>query len=173
MSVLSGIKSYLYNRKFNQIPDRRKIEGRINPSGRIGILYQVTTREHLEVLRHFKQWLIDRDKEVEIILFSPKLPDFEVPEDVYLLVREDLTWYLTPKEAIIEALPRLKFDILLNFNRQQVKPLHFLTALSTADLKLGFYPTDQKVFDILIDVPFHTLKQDISSVKETIQLISV
>ncbi len=173
MSVVSRLKSYLFRKNIERIPTHRKVQGRINPSGRIGLLYSLNSAKELTELLGFYEWLLHQGKEVEVILYAPKIPSFSIPEEVYLLVREDLNWYFIPKKEVLEALPEMRFDILINFDRTFDPPIHYLCTLIHSDLKLGFYPTDKRIFDIFIDTPRQSLSKDISSVKETIRQISV
>ncbi len=173
MSIFTRLRTYLFHRKIDRIPHTTQRKGLINPSRKICLFFKVSNSNQFASLLRFRTWLIAQEKSIEMILYADKIPDFELPDSMYLLIRKDLNWLFIPKEKVLEALPELEFDLLINLNRTQVDALHYLTVRSRAGLKVGFYPTREKVFDLLIDTPTDGLDRDIALVKETIGQISV
>lgn len=120
----------------------------------VGILFNATENENLELVKRYVRYLKEEGKKVKVIgFFSTK----EIPDITYSRVeydffsKKDLNWYLKP--ALDEDFINQEFDLLIDLNIHEDFPLYYIAALSKAKFKIGRYSAGNSIYDLMIEVP--------------------
>jgi len=123
----------------------------------IGIVWDASKPEELNLLARFTQKMTDLGKQVRIIGYYPGklLPDqFIANRIITCLKKTEIDFFYRPDTPESNSFIKEKFDVLIdiNFNKQFV--LEYITALSQASLKVGLSGSDpaSTPFDLMISV---------------------
>jgi hypothetical protein len=135
---------------------RSRFKGNLSHAKTIGLVWDATNPEELQVLSQFHQKMAEKNIDVKILGYYPgkNLPD-RLTAIRYLncLKREDINITYRPFTREAEAFANTVFDILIDINFKNVFPLRYISSLSRAGLKVGIFDkaADQSPFDLMMD----------------------
>ncbi len=114
---------------------------------KVGVLWQPVEKEAFQYLHnHFAgSAVIFRNLCVHTIT-----PEGEAGANA--IIPHDLDWLGFPKRGMAEDFIETDFDLLLNIALEQNLVLDYLTALSKAHFKIGWYPDELSFFDLNINI---------------------
>jgi len=136
---------------------RSKFRGNIEDVKQIGIVWDASVVSDFEYLSIFYQTMQERGINVKIIGYYPDkiLPDrLTAIRFLTCLKKQDINFFFIPVSDEAEKFIKTPFDILIDVNFNNVFPLQYITAMSSASLKIGLYEggTNAMVFDMMLDI---------------------
>jgi hypothetical protein len=84
-------------------------------------------------------------KKISIFGYVRKHPPFD-QDGIYWFTNADLNWYGLPGISVLKALHLQPFDLLINMGQVELQPLHYIAALSHAQLRIGPYHQHWSVY---------------------------
>lgn len=140
---------------------------------KIGILFDATQDENSIFVDNYARILRKKGKTVECLAY---IDDSEEHEEVQYghFNRKDLSWYLHPKNETANQFINTQFDILLCLFTKPVLPLEYISALSSANFRVGHY-SDNKMhcYDLMIDnADGNDLQKFIGEVDQRLKIFS-
>ena len=122
----------------------------------IGILFDATQKDDLELATRYVKYLKDHKKRIKAIGFfqGKTIPDmvFSKLEFDYF-TKKDLNWYFKPMPGFVDQFIDEEFDILIDLNLDLAFPLQYISELSKAKFKIGKFQEGNTHYDFMIDVP--------------------
>jgi hypothetical protein len=170
MSIFSNIQDRFYQqaiKKELKYAKKNHIPMNLNMATDIAVLIDISSSVHsivnTAVFEYIDQLKI-MGKEVKILAFTSKK---KIPESLEFecLCAKDLSWYLAPQRKKLEPLLRKQYDIIFSLYTNPSKPLDYITKVSKAHLKVGYY--DPNKTDIL-DLMVHNADKDFQKALEQI-----
>lgn len=122
----------------------------------VGLLFDATNAEDLELVKRYVKYLKDFKKKVKAIGFFNVR---EVPEMVYsklefdYFTKKELNWYFKPQPAFVDQFIDEEFDILIDLNFKSSFSLKYISLLSKAKFKVGKFTEEHNEFDFMIEIP--------------------
>lgn len=121
----------------------------------IGILYDASSEEQINIVRPFVSFFFNLKKDVKALGFvnSKELSYCHVPKLQYdFFYKKDLNWYYKPQNYIIDNFIKKEHDILINLTDSSVIPIKYLVASSIAHFKIGIYEENYEIYDLMISL---------------------
>jgi hypothetical protein len=140
---------------------RKRFKGNISSAKRIGMVWDASNPDEFQVLSQFHQKMSERNIELSILGYYPgkEIPD-KITAIRYLvcLKQEDISFTYRPISNEANSFINTPFDILIDANFKTLFPLEYISALSTAGLKVGIFDSgyENSPFDLMIDVSKNT-----------------
>ena len=142
----------------------------------IGILYDATTKEQIEIIKPFVSYFFDLKKDVKALGFvnSKQLSYCHVPKLQYdFFYKKDLNWYYKPESYIIDNFIKKEYDILINLCDSSIIPIKYLIASSIARFKVGVYEENYEIYDLMISLKDdNSMQKLMNEIKHYISLIN-
>lgn len=136
---------------------RERVVSNLDDAKTIGILFQFTTMEEMELLKKYVTYLRDLKKKVKALgLFLDKeLPAFPYSKLEYdFFNQKNLSWAGKPADHVLYNFIAEPYDVLIDLNMRDQFPLKYIAAVSQAKFKVGRYrDNDQNIHDMLIACP--------------------
>ncbi len=121
----------------------------------VGILYTLDDVPDYEVVEKFVSELQHDHKEVKALGFvtNKNLITRFLPKLSYdFISRKDLTWYMKPVHTTVKDFIDKEFDILINLCAVDFFPFHYISGLSNAFCRVGYYSDHNLAFyDLMIE----------------------
>ncbi len=142
----------------------------------VGILYNASEKADFETVRAFVKKLLSEKKEVTSLGFVDKK---ELAENQFsklgldFFSRKDLSFYMIPKNILVNNFSKGDFDILINLNVENCFPLQYISGISKAKFRVGRYdPANTHFYDLMIKTTEHeSLQHFIEQVDHYLTLI--
>lgn len=154
-NLRNKIGKYFLNQELIGFTRARGFDGFEN-SKSIGILFDATQKEDLELVIRYVKYLKDHKKRIKAIGFfqGKTIPEMVFSKLEYdYFTKKDLNWYFKPMPCFVEQFIKEDFEILIDLNLDQVYPLNYISCLSNAKFKIGKFQEGNTNFDFMIDVP--------------------
>jgi hypothetical protein len=160
MELFETIRQNVGNRilvKKNSRIKRSAFFSNINLIKTIGIVWDSSNPEEFTFLSAFYQKLQERNIDVKVIGYYPDkiLPDkYTAIRYLSCLNREEVNFFYIPVTNEALEFIEFRFDILIDINFKKVLPLHYISSLSMARLKIGLYGGDEisTPYDLMMDM---------------------
>ncbi len=154
MGLKDKLAQYVFRKATTQPPANRQIVALANANS-IGILYDATHQNQVNIISKFVDSLTKQGKKVTIFGFynKKKLPDeFNQSISNGIISRGDLNWYGLPKKNTYAMMANEPFDILLNLCTWHCVPLLVISSASKAKFRIGKYFSDaMNCFDFMLN----------------------
>jgi hypothetical protein len=131
---------------------RRKCFFNFNNAEKIGILY--TCRAEVDIAVHdLINYFKSRNIKVEVLCYYNEK---ELPEDfvkhplVNVFCKRDVTWYGRPLPGHVFDFIKTPFDILIDFDLDDVPVINYIVALSVAKMKVGRHSYYGNPYDFVL-----------------------
>ena len=159
-----------------KINKRRKEVCNLESAKSIGILYDASSEEQINLVRPFVSFFFDLKKDVKALGFvnAKELSYCHVPKLQYdFFYKKDLNWYYKPQNYIIDNFIKKEHDILINLTDSSVIPIKYLVASSLAHFKIGIYEENYQIYDLMISLTDDRSQQKLmDEIKHYINLIN-
>jgi len=125
----------------------------------IGIVWDASKTTDFSGLAGFHHKMHERGIEVTILGFfqGKELPDqYTAIRYLTFIRRNEINVYYHPATSEADAFIKKNFDILIDLNFKNLFPLHCISALSKASLKVGLLEagSENTIFDIMMDIKY-------------------
>ena len=153
---IASLKNWLFDRSIKKEiehkPSIKKLP--VNPGKNLLLLYDCTDQEERHHLQGFRKNLIEQGKSVVIFgYYKGKLDELNtIPHE--FISDKQTNWYRKPEISIEDVFPQKEFDLLINLDRMNSKPVSWLAAHIPARLKAAFTFTGfPEIYDLVFDEP--------------------
>ena len=121
----------------------------------IGILYDATSEEQINMVKPFVSYFFDLKKDVKALGYvnSKQLSFHHTPKLQYdFFYQKDLNWFYKPQNYIIDNFVKKEYDILINLCDSSIIPIKYLVASSIAHFKIGIHEENYEIYDLMISL---------------------
>lgn len=147
----------IYLSEKSSVNGERKVKAwNLNQAGKIGVIYDATSREDHEKVKKFIHFLREEQKDVlSLGYINSKNPDHFLSSKLSYryFTKKDLNWLFQPKEGEAADFLEKEFDILIDLSIEDCFPIRYLCNKSEANFKVGAqkgYRSEK--CDMLIDI---------------------
>jgi hypothetical protein len=173
--IKKKVGKWVFKREL-KINKRRKEVCNLESAKSIGILYDASSEEQINLVRPFVSFFFDLKKDVKALGFvnAKELSYCHVPKLQYdFFYKKDLNWYYKPQNYIIDNFIKKEHDILINLTDSSVRPIKYLVASSLAHFKIGIYEENYQIYDLMISLTDDRSQQKLmDEIKHYINLIN-
>ncbi|MDG1933531.1 MAG: hypothetical protein P8I52_01420 [Flavobacteriales bacterium] len=173
--IKKKVGKWVFKREL-KINKRRKEVCNLESAKTIGILYDASSEEQINLVRPFVSFFFDLKKDVKALGFvnAKELSYCHVPKLQYdFFYKKDLNWYYKPQNYIIDNFIKKEHDILINLTDSSVIPIKYLVASSLAHFKIGIYEENYEIYDLMISLTDDRSQQKLmNEIKHYINLIN-
>ena len=166
--IKKKVGKWVFKREL-KINKRRKEVCNLESAKSIGILYDASSEEQINLVRPFVSFFFDLKKDVKALGFvnAKELSYCHVPKLQYdFFYKKDLNWYYKPQNYIIDNFIKKEHDILINLTDSSVIPIKYLVASSLAHFKI-------EIYDLMISLTDDRSQQKLmNEIKHYINLIN-
>ena len=145
----------IFRKKFAKVDKPRDFIG-FGKAKTIGIIYNATLEENIQLVQQFATWLHNSGKKVETLGYInlKKSEDIlDKHKDLDFILKSDVNWYHKPKTFASSRFIKNKYDILINIYIEECLPLQYMSAFSDAKFRVGHYQENNlHCNDFLIDL---------------------
>ena len=147
MSILTGIKENLYQRKLKQCIkiDRETLSCNFDTARNIGILFNATKEADTQIVLSFKRQLGRQRKKVSIMGYKD-IKELSEDEKNPVFCNKDLGLNRTPKKQEVLDFIQKPFDLLIALHADNCQPLEYIAAASAAKFRIGHYRENKTDF---------------------------
>ena len=143
MNLIQNIKEVFGNYFLSQERKsvrRNKIFMNMAEAKTIGIVFDATDKENLDLVKKYVAYLKEMKKKVKAIGFfnqkvTPAMAFSKLEYDFFSL--KELSWNNTPNSIYVKNFIEEEYDILLDLNLNDLFPLKYISSLSRARFKVG------------------------------------
>lgn len=181
MKVIKNIKEKIGESKLKKASkgnSRKKEFINISAAKTVGIIFDATNVDHLELLKKYVAGLKEKRKTVKVIgffdqKFTPVNISYSKAEFDFFNLRE-LTPLRQPASPYIKTFIEAPLDVLIDLNIHNKFPLRSIAIQSMARFKIGIdIPANRKVHDLLLSlVPQQGLVRFLSQVETYLEMIN-
>ncbi|MFH1005223.1 MAG: hypothetical protein V1781_07000 [Bacteroidota bacterium] len=159
MNLIQNIKNILGNyylkHKMKSL-HRNKAFINLEQAKTIGIVFDATEEENLELVKKYIAYLREMKKKVKAIGYfdQKQIPSFVYSKLEYdFFCSSELNWYNVPSVVYVENFLNDEFDILIDLNLDDCFPLRYISSLSKAKFKVGGKSEqNSSIFDLMIEI---------------------
>jgi hypothetical protein len=150
------IGNSILSKKLEQVK-RKVCYSNINRIKTIGIIWDASKSQDFISLSKFHQKMNERGINVTILGYYPgkELPDqYTALRYLTCIKKKEINFFYLPASNEAENFMNTIFDILIDINFEQVFPIHYISALSRANFKVGLFNRDanNSTFDLMIEL---------------------
>lgn len=155
-SLRKKIGNYIIDKRKKEVCKHRKAKvTNFQAAKTAGVLFNVTDDADFNTIKHFLNFLIDKDIQVVTLGF---VDDKEIPE-AYLMrkgfnffCQEDLSWYYIPKNANVDNFVKPQLDLFVDLSLQKKMPTTYVANLSNSSFKVGAKGVNEEAYDLMFDI---------------------
>jgi len=157
--MLNFIKRYLLKRSLEKHKAvRKKNIVSLEQTRSIGMLCQITDEDSYKAIHNLFSKLHSPKRTVWLIGYINKktVPYYcleQLSADYFS--NKQLNWYGKPDFVQLKDFLNKDFDILIDFSRQNLPPLHYILSVSKAKLMIGANEYSKDLYDIYINDDTH------------------
>ncbi len=124
---------------------------------KIGILWDASKTEDFACISKFYQRMHENKIDVKVLgYFSGKnLPNqYTAIRYLTCIRKEELNFFYQPVSTETNTFINNHFDVLIDINFKRLLPLHYITSLSNAGIKVGLFESETKdsPFDLMMEL---------------------
>ncbi len=161
------IKKFFFNNRIsNDLSNNNSIREivNLNDAKKIGIVFDATNFNDINIIHDFKNTLKNAGKEVEIFGF---IKTNEKKEEFFLITNKDLNWYGYPTKHQVFLFAKGNLDIIFGIYNEENSPLNAIFANTNAKLRIGAFENHPiELFDVMVGI-----KKDLNT-KNVIKALS-
>ena len=150
--MINHIKKHLLNRSLkHQKVYREKVIVSLEQTHTIGMLCQISDEDSYKDVYNLFSKLHSPKRVVKLMGYIDEktVPFFCLPQlSADYFCKKHLNWYGKPNFAHLKDFAAIDFDILIDFSRNDLAPLHYLLTVSKAKLIVGANEHAQDFYDI-------------------------
>lgn len=147
MSLLTGIKENLYQRKLKQCAkqNRQRSSCNLDTAKNIGILFDASSETDTQTVLSFKRALQTQRKQVAVMGYKD-VKELSADEKFPVFCNKDLGLSQTPKKQEVLDFIQQPFDLLIALHINNCQPLEYISAASAAKFRIGHYREEKTDF---------------------------
>lgn len=147
--IINGIKLAAAKKKIAKLVAEREQGAYILPIKSIGVITDYKNRKSFEILAGLKKQFKIKDKNFKTLLFAPKNQDIkDYNGQSYSLKDIDIKAEIMGEE--LKQFTSEGIDLLITFAEENNSAVHLITAHCKAGIKVGRYPVNQALYDIIL-----------------------
>lgn len=147
--IINGIKLAAAKKKIAHLVAEREQGEYILPIKSIGVITDYKNRRSFEVLAALKKQFKIKDKNFKTLLFAMKHQEVRNYDGLCYSLRDiDLKAAITGEE--LKKFTSEGVDLLITFAEENNTAVHLVTAHCKAGIKVGRYPVNQALYDIVL-----------------------
>ena len=150
--MLEFIRNFLFQKKIKRT--LRKHPGRkdpVNPGKEIGILCTIDKADNIQAVVRYREKLVEKGKKVKILAFSNTKEELlHIPFPYFN--RKDITWFDSVKGDNLLDFTKSNYDLLINLDLDNNKPIHFIAKVASARLKVATFLAEEDFYQIMINL---------------------
>jgi hypothetical protein len=161
MPLISRFKVFLYYRALNKF--RSTHLSKVKPDHfskirRIAIVFDPQNAEHRNVIKEYKHTLEEAGIQVSLFGYlDTKNPG--ITFDFPCIDQNSLSFAWIPKGQLVADFISTPFDVLINLDQAQHKPVNYICAASQAFFKIGPARGDSRHYDLMIDMQGNDIRR--------------
>lgn len=134
--------------------ERNKCVQNFETASQAVILFDTDLPQCFAPIKDFAKFLNQQDIKTSILGYVPQK---DVPQEMLLwaniefLTRKDVSWFGSPKGAVVETFFKKEPDILFVISFRDILTIEYLTKLSRAKFKVGCYTEKENDLDFMIN----------------------
>lgn len=150
--ILNSLKRLLNKRSLKKQPKPIKRKPTNLASSKwVGILFDATLQERVEIVLDFASQLEAQGKKVSLLaFFNDREKEKSLPFPYFN--RRNINWISVPEGTAVENFVTQSFDTLLVLHPQSSIPFEYISTLTDAKLKVSPISKDHTCFDLMLDV---------------------
>ncbi len=136
-----SIHKFIIKRKTKDKEQIREFTG-LDKASSVAVLYIANKKENIEKVIEFGDKIAKQNKDVHLLGLLPnkKLESLkEIYPDQRFISQSELSWYRVPKKLASSRFIKNEFDILINMYLKESLPLQYISSLSKAKFRIGYY----------------------------------
>jgi len=143
MSFIRDIQTRLFTvyRKFKKFPNKPHNPVSLEQAKKIGILFNAEDVKDNDSILAFSEKLKSSNKDVQLLGFIDHR-EFGNPYPFPFFTAKDLSWFGKPAGGTCGYFMHFPFDLLITFSKSENQPLDYISASSSAKLRVGFFSAD-------------------------------
>lgn len=141
MDFPKAIHNLIFYKQFAKVDKPRDFIS-FEQSKSIGIIYNATHPQNIEIIKSFAGKLKAAGKKVESLGYINLKKAEEIQaeyKDLDFIIKKEVTWYHKPKTFNSSRFIKNKYDILLNLYIEECLPLQYMSAFSDAKFRVGHF----------------------------------
>ena len=148
---LKGFKEKSNQKYINKLLSARRAMVDARKIKSVGVILNFNEFIDFEAFRTYLKTLGIKTNKVKIIAFIEDEKDIHFHWETYFSPK-DFGWKGKVNRIEIQTFIETEFDALISFYKQNVMELNLITAQSNANFKIGLSNSDQRLYDLIIDV---------------------
>lgn len=149
----NSIKLFFFNNRIQKdLVSNKSIRQiiNLNDAKKIGIVFDATNYNDINVIHDFKNIMRGAGKEVEIFGY---INSNEKKDEFFLMTNKNLNWYGYPTKHQAFVFAKNNLDILFGIYSDSKSPLNAIFANSNAKLRIGTFENHKvDLFDVMVGV---------------------
>lgn len=175
-NIKQNIGKYFFHKEMKRHIRERSVFN-IDLAKYIGILYKIDSENTQKDVCNFFKYLEKKNKTISVLGYINDKEKFQITKEINgfnYFSFNDLNWYKKPSNDICEAFINQPFDLLINLNKDECHPIHYISGLSKAKFKVGRYQKEfEEVFDLMINIDHKTeISIFIEQIKHYLKIIN-
>ena len=149
--ILKAFKEKSNQKYINKLLSARKAAVDSRKILSLGVILNVNEFKDFEAFRTFLKELGIKSNKIKIIAFVEDEKDQGYHWETYFGPK-DFGWNGKINNVELQTFIDTEFDALISFYKEDTIELNSITAQSSANFKIGLSNTDQRLYDLIIDV---------------------
>lgn len=149
--ILKAFKEKSNQKYINTLLSARKAAVDNRKIGSVGVILNVDEFKDFEAFRIYLKGLGIKSPKIKIIAFIKDEKEVDFHWETYFNPK-DFGWKGKINNVELQTFIETEFDALISFYKENVLELNSITAQSNANFKIGLSNSDQRLYDLIIDV---------------------
>jgi len=149
--ILKAFKEKSNQKYINKLLVARKAAVDSRKISSVGVILNVNEFKDFEAFRAYLKTLGIKTNKTKIIAFVEDEKDQGYHWETYFNPK-DFGWKGKINNVELQSFIDTEFDALISFYKEDTVELNSITAQSNANFKIGLSNTDQRLYDLIIDV---------------------
>ena len=149
--ILKAFKEKSNQKYINKLLSARKAAVDSRKISSIGVILNVNEFKDFEAFRTYLKTLGIKSNKIKIIAFVEYEKDQGYHWETYFNPK-DFGWKGKINNVELQTFIETEFDALISFYKEDSIELNSITAQSNANFKIGLSNSDQRLYDLIIDV---------------------
>lgn len=149
--ILKAFKEKSNQKYINKLLIARKAAVDSRKISSVGVILNVNEFKDFEAFRAYLKTLGIKTNKTKIIAFVEDEKDQGYHWETYFNPK-DFGWKGKINNVELQSFIDTEFDALISFYKEDTVELNSITAQSNANFKIGLSNTDQRLYDLIIDV---------------------
>ena len=169
--ILKAFKEKSNQKYLNKLLSQRKTAVNNDKVKSVAVLLNAQEFDDFEAFRTFFKELDLHSPKQKVIAFTLDKNLTSSQWDIYFSPK-DFGWKGKINTIDLQAFIDEEYDVLICYYKQELLPLNLITAASKANLKVGLSRNDERLYDLIIDVPTKEIGIFKNELKKYLQILN-